>query len=210
MCVDKRNPTGDYYKNRDFLIQQEKDMFARCAGGHGVYLNLGCGSRILPGFVNVDRYHEALGVLRNDITELPNIINGSADLIFSAHSLEHVRHRLTMRTLKRWSDVLRLGGELWLSMPDLDLCCKAFVDNPSDHKLRQWLRYTLFGYQAPMGLPDDTERDDPGQYHVAGYSQSEMEMMLLNVGITPEWAYRYDGWATPSFFILGRKHGLAD
>ena len=205
MCIDKQNPTGDYYRNRDFLIQQEKDMFARCAGDHGVYLNLGCGSRLLQNFINVDRYHDAPGVLKNDITELPNIVNGSADLIFSAHSLEHVRQRLTVKTLQRWSDVLRIGGELWLSMPDLDLTCQALIDNKDDAKLRQWLKYTLFGFQAPMGLPDNTEIDDPGQYHVAGYSQGEMEGMLLDVGIKAEWAYRYDGWSTPSFFILGVK-----
>jgi len=209
MCIDRQNPTGDYYKNRDFLIQQEKDMFARCAGDRGVYLNLGCGSRLLQNFINVDRYHDAPGVLRNDITELPNIVNGSADLIFSAHSLEHVRHRLTVKTLRRWSDVLRIGGELWLSMPDLDLCCQALLANKHDYNLRKWLKRTIYGYQAPMGLPDDTEIDDPGQYHLAGYSADEMEIMLINVGIEIHWKYVYDGYGSPSFFILGLKHGIS-
>jgi len=205
MCIDRQNPTGDYYKNRDFLIQQEKDMFYACTKDHGVYLNLGCGARLLQNFINVDRYHDAPSVLQNDITELPNIVNGSADLIFSAHSLEHVRHRLTMRTLRRWSDVLRLGGELWLSMPDLDLCCQALLSNKHDKELRKWIKRTIFGYQTYGGAPDDSEVDDPGQYHLAGYSADEMEEMLDTVGIRADWKYHYDGYGSMSFFILGVK-----
>jgi hypothetical protein len=54
-------------------------------------------------------------------------------------------------------------------------------------------------------MPDDSELDDPGQYHISGYAGWEMEIMLAEVHIATEWMYRYDGWATPSFFILGRK-----
>jgi hypothetical protein len=126
------------------------------------------------------------------------------DLIFSAHSLEHVRHRLTRRTLRRWSEVLAPGGELWLSMPDLDYICHAILSTKSWHD-RTWLRYTLLGFQAPQGSSDESEVDCPGEYHLAGYAGWEMESMLDEVGITAEWHYWYDGWSTPSFFILGRK-----
>jgi SAM-dependent methyltransferase len=202
--VNVSDPAGGYYANREFLIQQEQEMFRRCAELPGWYLNLGCGPRILKGFVNIDKYHEDPLVLNNDITDLPNINNGAIDLIFSAHSLEHVRHRLTMRTLRRWEQVLRPGGELWLSMPDLDECCRQLITT-RDPKLRKWLKCTIFGYQGPEGCPDECEDDNPGQYHLAGYNKDEMEEMLWSLNIRPEWSYHYDGYGSPSFFILGRK-----
>jgi predicted SAM-dependent methyltransferase len=202
--IDPRNPTGDFFKNRDFLIAMEHAMFERCQQGHGLFLNLGCGLRLLDNFVNIDKYTQHPRVRNEDISYLPSIEAGSVDLIFSAHSLEHIRHRLTRRTLRRWSEVLRDGGELWLSMPDLQGICEGLT-RPASEEERWWLKATLFGYQAPGGTHPLLEDDDPGQYHVAGYTSWEMEKMLEQVGIKSDMVYRYDGMGTPSFFILGRK-----
>jgi predicted SAM-dependent methyltransferase len=91
-------------------------------------LNLGSGDAPLPGFVNVDALPGAPGVdvVANLFDPLP-FEDGSADLIYASHVLEHLPYPEVPRILADWRRVLRDGGRLLVAVPDLDVIAHQLV-----------------------------------------------------------------------------------
>lgn len=82
-------------------------------------LHLGCGYKLLVGFTNIDIRPETNCDIVDDIAVLNNIPNESAELIYACHVLEHFERAQYKDVLKRWTDVLKPGGVLRVSVPDL-------------------------------------------------------------------------------------------
>lgn len=82
-------------------------------------LHLGCGFKKLNGFVNVDIRPETECDIVDDVAVLKNFKNESADMIYACHVLEHFNRNTYLKTLIRWSEILKSGGILRLSVPDL-------------------------------------------------------------------------------------------
>lgn len=54
-----------------------------------------------------------------DAAKLPGVAAGSLDYVYSSHCLEHLPDPLA--ALRRWTEVVRPGGFLYLAVPDYDL-----------------------------------------------------------------------------------------
>lgn len=107
-------------------------------------LHLGCASKHIDGFVNVDvRELEGVDVIDNIITLEKFEIN-TADLIYVSHVLEHVGRREYMSVLQRWYDILKEGGTLRIAVPDFEMV----VEHYNEHKDLQALRGFLYGGQT--------------------------------------------------------------
>ncbi len=102
-------------------------------------LNLGCGTRLMKGYVNVDIRQEPNPTdhadkltcqpdVIDDIKTLSKFENNSADLIFNCHVLEHFHRAERFDVLKRWFDVLKPGGLLRTAVPDFEAVAKAYVN----------------------------------------------------------------------------------
>lgn len=73
-------------------------------------LHLGCGNIEINGFCNVDVL-ETVGVdIVDDIRSLNKFPNDYAEEIYVCHVLEHSAHDEVLTILKRWYEVLNLGG----------------------------------------------------------------------------------------------------
>jgi SAM-dependent methyltransferase len=85
-------------------------------------LNLGCGDKILPGYVNVD-VAEARGGKRPDVLcdlrTLTPFADDSVDEILSVHVVEHFWHWEVVDVLREWTRVLRPGGRMVVECPNL-------------------------------------------------------------------------------------------
>ena len=92
-------------------------------------MHLGSGNIRLPGFCNVDILTTTAVDIISDISKLDNFNNNSIELIYACHVLEHFSHEDTLRVLKRWFQVLAPGGELRISVPDIDRIVKIYVKN---------------------------------------------------------------------------------
>ena len=65
-------------------------------------LHLGCGDKIIPGFVNVD-IRQLSGVnMVSDISTLPDVADDSVDLIYISHVLEHLNRYTVLKAMERW------------------------------------------------------------------------------------------------------------
>ena len=87
-------------------------------GENALKLHLGCGKRFIPGWVHIDvvDYPHIDHVAQID--NLSFIADGSCDLIYASHVLEHFKRRDVGRVLKEWFRVLKPGGVLRLAVPN--------------------------------------------------------------------------------------------
>ena len=92
-------------------------------------LHLGCGNIRLTGFCNVDILTTSAVDVVSDISKLENFSDNSIELIYACHVLEHFSHDEAVDVLQRWFDVLMPGGQLRVSVPDMDRIVKIYSDN---------------------------------------------------------------------------------
>jgi hypothetical protein len=91
-------------------------------------LNLGCGSDIRPGCVNVD-FRKGPGVdIVHDLSVRPwPFDSGSCDEVLMLDFLEHFSYRDTKNMLIEAHRVLSIGGHLVVQVPDAEILCAAFL-----------------------------------------------------------------------------------
>jgi hypothetical protein len=96
-----------------------------------VKLHLGCGSKYLSGWINIDKYdltkddgHRGSNIMPDvwhDINCLDEIIDeGSVDIIYSSHVIEHFYAFQTIKNLRTFRKLLKRNGVLIIETPDLD------------------------------------------------------------------------------------------
>lgn len=101
-------------------------------------LHLGCGTRILPGFINVDLRFEPNPIVDPEkLTCQPDVIdniatlekfnNNTVELIYNCHVLEHFKKNERLGVLKRWFDLLKPGGILRTAVPDFEAVATGYI-----------------------------------------------------------------------------------
>lgn len=131
-------------------------------------LNLGCGSDIKEGFVNID-IRELPGVdLVADVRILSTILDDSVDEINAYDVLEHFSFRDTTTVLKCWIAKLKVGGKIIIRVPDIQKILIKLVDGTLPAFEAQRL---IFGGQ-----------DYPENFHCAGFTEGVLEGMLRGCG----------------------------
>ncbi len=138
-------------------------------------LHLGCGDKIIEGFVNVDvRNLPGVNVVC-DIHELSMFDKNSIDLIYASHVLEHTGRKEYTDILKNWYNVLNDGGTLRIAVPDME---KVFDHYHKNKNLRVLLGF-LYGGQTYQE-----------NYHYCGWDYQTLSEDLLKIGFKK--VKRYD------------------
>lgn len=92
-------------------------------------LNLGCGSRYLEGWVNVDFVRTGQNViahnLLNDIPYPSNLF----DVVYNSHLLEHFPKSKGQEFINECYRVLRVNGVLRVVVPDLETIVREYMKN---------------------------------------------------------------------------------
>ena len=101
-------------------------------------LNIGAGPWSLPGFENIDIQDGGI-----DAANLP-YADGAVDEIYASHVLEHFDHTKTYEVMREWVRVLRPGGKLSISVPDIKKLIAHREQNP-DFTDPMFQRYALGG-----------------------------------------------------------------
>ncbi len=89
-------------------------------------LHLGCGRRYIPGFVHIDVVDHPHVDHVSSIDNLSFLQDGSVELIYNCHVLEHFKRREVARVLGEWYRVLAPAGRLRISVPDFAALCEIY------------------------------------------------------------------------------------
>jgi SAM-dependent methyltransferase len=193
-----------YENNRNLVIQKENNLFNYAKNQKSLnMLHLGCGERILEGFVNIDKYFEHPSVINFDIFKLP-FDSESVDIIYCSHVLEHLPIRHAKLAIGEWSRVLKKDSKLYLAIPDLEVILHKILDPTLSDRMREWMLYTLFGFQTNPANRDNSILDypvDPGQFHTCGFTKETIQKELGKNNFKIIDIFNFDGWGTPSIWV---------
>ena len=119
-------------------------------------LHLGCGDRLLPGWVNTDVVNSEVDVdLSGGPLPWPD---HSFSAVVSQHVIEHLSlHEELIPLLKELRRVVRPGGEVWLSCPDMEKMCRGYLEDRAK---------TLLGHRLRRATRDLNMRGAPSQHYV--------------------------------------------
>jgi predicted SAM-dependent methyltransferase len=92
------------------------------------YVNLGCGSRLHPAWINIDIEPTAPGVIAHDLSKGIPLDDGSCDVVYHSHVLEHIRRQGAAAFLRECLRVLKPGGIIRVVVPDLERICRAYLE----------------------------------------------------------------------------------
>jgi len=91
-------------------------------------LHLGCGRVHIPGFFHVDiqpfPHVDRVGAVET----LDFVADGTVELIYACHVLEHFGRFQIVDVLREWCRVLRPGGVLRLAVPDFAACAAIYYE----------------------------------------------------------------------------------
>ncbi|KAL4157142.1 hypothetical protein PRNP1_006167 [Phytophthora ramorum] len=79
--------------------------------------------------------------------------DNSVDAIYGSHVLEHCTHGVgheLEQTLREWHRVLRPGGQLFVSVPNLFVLATLFINESIPHQHRMWFMTVIFGGQIDV------------------------------------------------------------
>ncbi|RZL03858.1 MAG: methyltransferase domain-containing protein [Rubrivivax sp.] len=108
-----------------------------------------------------------------DVCDLSQFADNSIDELYASHVLEHISQAKVGPTLKGLHRVLKPGGRLLISVPDLDVLCHAML-NPNltpDNKFH--VMRMIFGGQV-----------DDFDYHYFGWNWTFLTSFLKGAGFS--------------------------
>jgi predicted SAM-dependent methyltransferase len=93
-----------------------------------IKLHLGCGQKFLEGWLNIDKIPCKSAVVVDDVATLDTVQDGSADLIYACHVLEHFGRHEVESVLSCWNRKLKNGGRIRIAVPDFEAVCKRYLE----------------------------------------------------------------------------------
>ena len=92
------------------------------------YLNLGCGSRFHPEWENVDFYATGPNVRVHDLRERTPYADGTFDVVYHSHVLEHFPREAALLFLRECYRLLKPGGIIRVAVPDLERIARTYLE----------------------------------------------------------------------------------
>jgi len=93
-----------------------------------VLVNLGCGSRYHPDWINFDIHSTVPEVRECNLLEGVPLPDHSCDAVYNAALLEHLPPRDAERFLRECRRILRPGGILRIGVPDLEQIVRIYLE----------------------------------------------------------------------------------
>ncbi len=134
-----------------------------------VLVHIGCGETDSKEFINVDARGLAhVHIITDNIASLPQFGNGSVDLIYMCHILEHIKSTDLSNILAEMKRMLKDGGTLRLSVPDFDRLIEVY--NASGGDINMIIKQLMGG------------QDHQYNIHYSVFTRRSLEAILRQAG----------------------------
>lgn len=159
-------------------------------------LNVGCGQRaisILGSSLPAEGWRE----LRLDIdpkvdpdivasmTDMAPVPDGSVDAVWSSHNLEHLDPHEAPVALREFLRVLKPGGTLLLTVPDLQAVAKLVAEERLDETLYQSNNGPILPLDVVYGYGPALAAGNRFMAHRSGYTPNLLGRLLQEAGFEP-------------------------
>lgn len=144
-------------------------------------MNLGCGDKILDGYINVDVVETRAGKRPDvicDLHDLSAFPDDYADEILAVHVIEHFWQWEVIDILEEWTRVLKPGGKMILECPNLISAAQEFLKDPDTAALggregqrSMWVFYGDPGWKDPLMI------------HRWGYTPRSLATVMHQAGL---------------------------
>jgi ubiquinone/menaquinone biosynthesis C-methylase UbiE len=143
-------------------------------------LNLGCGNKKKPLYINVDVREDAEPDIVSDAWDLTVFPNDSVDEIYTRHMLEHLDPNDARRSIARWFEILKPGGRLNVIVPDLEFHCRQLLGEVKS-TIGEQQAHAMAGF---YGWRDESRGGNREDAHRWGYTAITLRDLLTRHGFT--------------------------
>lgn len=137
-------------------------------------LNLGCGANTHKDWINIDLSSKNSEVLRCNLKNGIPFINDSVDVIYHSHVLEHFSKKDAANFIKECHRVLKKGGILRISVPDLEQIARAYLNSLEDALAEKPLAKENYDWIV-LEMLDQTTRNESGGEMAKFLQQPKLE-----------------------------------
>tara|TARA_B100001559_G_C16332184_1_gene543962 strand:+ start:174 stop:683 length:510 start_codon:yes stop_codon:yes gene_type:complete len=106
-----------------------------------------------------------------DISDLSQFEDNSIEEVYASHVIEHVPQKKVNETLKGVYRILSENGKFYISVPDMDVLCKIFIDSKAPPEVKFHIMRMMFGGQV-----------DEFDFHYFGWNFEFMRDFLTKAG----------------------------
>lgn len=147
-------------------------------------VNLGCGARFDPAWVNIDMVVAGEGVAAHDLSRGIPLPDKSAEVVYHSHVLEHIPRENAAEFMGECFRVLRPRGVLRVAIPDLERICRTYLEmldradsgDAAAARDYQWIMLELYD-QAVRNRPGGGMRD-----YIAGPDFRNADFVVDRIG----------------------------
>jgi len=136
-----------------------------------IKLNLGCGDRLYPDYINIDQ-RPRKGVVVGDVANLENFEDEEVDHILADDIFEHFPLAEVGPLIREWRRVLKVGGTIKIKTPNICNIFERYYKKAVVGKIT-WKRLSqvLYGGQ-----------NYPGNFHYVTFSPQWITRILQQNG----------------------------
>jgi SAM-dependent methyltransferase len=156
-------------------------------------LHVGCGPRgsgELPALFHEEGWREIRLDINPDVqpdvvasmTNMPTVPDASVDAVYSSHNLEHLYAHEVPFALSEWARVLKPGGVVLVTVPDVQEVARAVADDRLEEVLYQSPAGPIFPIDVLWGLRSSIAAGNHFMAHKTGFTKTTMRARLEQGG----------------------------
>lgn len=172
-CLHEDRATGLFYGLTDDLPQAGGIALLPDTGLRVADLGAGAWSRYLGENITLVRFDGRESVrpdVQCDIRHIPDEWFGTFDVVRASHSLEHLPREDTGATILHWAKLLKDGGTLLISVPNMEYAFTTILEGPDGEAVR-YARKMVWGSQ-----------DNPLDFHLTGFTPHQFQRIFELLG----------------------------
>ena len=120
-------------------------------------LHLGCGKNDLNGWLNTDlREDKQRRIIFLDVTKKFPFVSSIIDYVFSEHLIEHLKYRDGEKMVRECFRVLRPGGKMRVSTPDLKFLIDLYLARKKSDLQKKYITWAVNAFLTDFEIYSDT------------------------------------------------------